>query len=173
MKIKQFIEKAIEGGWKKELKPKVHESGWVDVLADNANSGTGMISKEQTLLDPKAWEAVGKIEGWELVNENGTGYDEFVSIYAHVKTGHKQWNKEGKTEEWHWNMKKEEDGRCPSRRKVDRRIYRDVMSKTKLKDKTPLDLILPSGKNYFQFLKGPTATEVIEKERKQNGTESA
>lgn len=53
MKIKQFIEKAVEEGygWKK----------W-DV------GGWGNLEKsphlEAVLLDPKAWEAVGKVEGW-------------------------------------------------------------------------------------------------------------
>ena len=35
----------------------------------------------------------------------------------------------------------------------------------KLKDKTPFDLVLPSGKTYYQFLEGSTATEIIKKEK--------
>jgi len=45
MTIKQFIEKAIEGGY-----------------PENQTISWGALYK--LLLDPKAWQAVGKVEGW-------------------------------------------------------------------------------------------------------------
>lgn len=70
---KVFIEKAIEGGWKKyEIAsqkakypkydwPKVFVmdddlEGWIDI------SGVGQFRIEQILLDPTFWQAVGKVE---------------------------------------------------------------------------------------------------------------
>jgi len=62
---KQFIEKAIEGGWKEEYKSSMHI--WPDLIVTHTGK-TGWnehkISKEQIFLDPKAWQAVGKVEGW-------------------------------------------------------------------------------------------------------------
>lgn len=46
MTTKEFIEKAIEGGWECYL-----ESGTGHGLSD-------------MFLDPKAWQAVGKVYGW-------------------------------------------------------------------------------------------------------------
>jgi len=46
MSIKEFIEKAIEGGRYKDY-------------------GEVPTNGSEILLDPKAWEAVGKVEGWE------------------------------------------------------------------------------------------------------------
>lgn len=64
MTIKQFIEKAIEGGWKhkhydvkRTLDSKVFSK---DVIADIIEH-----YKLEILFDPRAWEAVGKVEGWE------------------------------------------------------------------------------------------------------------
>lgn len=47
MKIQTFIEKAIAGGWKGDAFPIWH--------VNNPHS---------MLLDPLAWQAVGKVEGW-------------------------------------------------------------------------------------------------------------
>jgi len=46
MTIQQFIEKAIEGGWK-NTSP---EGSWDDIY--------------YILLQPDAWKAVGEVEGW-------------------------------------------------------------------------------------------------------------
>jgi transcription elongation factor Elf1 len=48
MTIKEFIEKAIEGGWKWNHK------------CDTPNC-------DDIYLDPKAWQAVEKLEGWDKV----------------------------------------------------------------------------------------------------------
>lgn len=57
MTIKEFIEKAIEGGLKSELA--------YDVLADMER---GIFARHHAYcvfaLDPLAWQAVGKVEGW-------------------------------------------------------------------------------------------------------------
>jgi len=52
MKTKEFIEKAIEGGWKKEINT-------VDGLRPE------QFTIEYVVMDPKAWEAVGRVEGWD------------------------------------------------------------------------------------------------------------
>ena len=62
MTIKDFIEKAIEGGWKKKYympsHPDIFETDCLDY-------------KHEILLDPKAWGAVGKVEGWLLQHKRG------------------------------------------------------------------------------------------------------
>lgn len=54
MTIKQFIEASIEGGWKAE------NNAWVADL----NGSATLIHRADILLDPLAWQAVGKVEGW-------------------------------------------------------------------------------------------------------------
>ena len=59
MKIKDFIEKAIKGGWKGlSLDVKSYENAHYAML-----------------LDPLAWQAVGKAEGWPQQRE--VSYDSF------------------------------------------------------------------------------------------------
>ena len=54
MEIKQFIEKAEKGGYKK--------SDRENHLRTKFNISS--IPYEVVLLDPLAWKAVGKVEGW-------------------------------------------------------------------------------------------------------------
>lgn len=53
----QFIEDAIKGGWYIDEEAEVHSTGlwWAGELSK---------SIETILLDPKAWQAVGKTRGW-------------------------------------------------------------------------------------------------------------
>ena len=75
MNIKEFIEKAIEGGWNtsprfRDLKTKMSDVrlttaremvAWQEIAQDYMQTFA--------LLDPLAWRAVGKVEGWgEEVN---------------------------------------------------------------------------------------------------------
>lgn len=68
MTIKSFIEKAIEGGW--NPKPNYYMP-WMNTLSDNGitlSGGEGdqeRYSINQIILSPSAWQAVGKVEGWE------------------------------------------------------------------------------------------------------------
>lgn len=82
MTKKEFIEKAIEGGWKQDEK----EFCTISFLEENGCNGemcfvidntyschitgerkgkTKHYQTSQIILDPKAWEAVGKVEGWQ------------------------------------------------------------------------------------------------------------
>lgn len=80
MTIKEFIEKAIEGGWNKYVgnmirqEPRLWEQWY-----------------ETALLDPKAWEAVGKVEGWEVQpthwKKDADGY-ELKPVGAHMRMVH-------------------------------------------------------------------------------------
>lgn len=56
MTIKQFIEKAIEGGWEPYGQ---QNSDWRD--KDGMFHST---HADSIFLDPKSWQAVGKAEGW-------------------------------------------------------------------------------------------------------------
>ena len=58
MKIKEFIEKAIEGGYER--------------TAENWLFELNTFNTDNMFLDPKAWQAVGKVEGWKIV-EKGLG----------------------------------------------------------------------------------------------------
>lgn len=62
MTIQTFIEKAIEGGWK----PSASWFGDVPVDSDGYHT---------VLLNPLAWKAVGKVEGWVWNDEKrNAGY---------------------------------------------------------------------------------------------------
>lgn len=81
MTPKQFIGKAIEGGWEKESEP-FGARGFV-VFQSSMDAGilienqyevaydtfpawpTRKIFIEKIVLDPLAWQAVGKVEGWK------------------------------------------------------------------------------------------------------------
>lgn len=74
MTIEQFIKKAIEGGWK----PKDAEMQKVSSfkVEDGLLTLYGLENKtqrkvesylvEQIFIDPFAWKAVGKVEGWDI-----------------------------------------------------------------------------------------------------------
>lgn len=55
MTTKEFIEKAVEGGYDGYTKPFCIECGNYE-----AKNGGDLF------LDPKAWEAVGSVEGWTI-----------------------------------------------------------------------------------------------------------
>ena len=63
MEIKEFIEKAIEGGYLT-----LHNYRWhKDIMLSDAWAEEVI---NELVLDPKAWEAVGKIEKWDESNDN-------------------------------------------------------------------------------------------------------
>lgn len=66
MTTKEFIEKAIEGGMKHTCidnqYPEIDSKGY---LCNGVYS-----SIEKIILDPKAWQAVGKVEGWTYISES-------------------------------------------------------------------------------------------------------
>lgn len=60
MTVQKFIEKAIEGGWRPRWEnfPKITlDTPWVEQEAH--------MTIHKILLDPLAWKAVGKVEGWD------------------------------------------------------------------------------------------------------------
>ena len=67
MTIKDFIEKAIEGGWEKgheKYTVLMNISEFHLLVVDGDKSQT--ISFTRIILDPKAWKAVGVIDGWDI-----------------------------------------------------------------------------------------------------------
>lgn len=86
MTIKQFIEKAIEGGWKPI--PELRDDVTKDFKFESIDMDTGLLKLRRSiewikvnvyaaLLDPLAWQAVGKVEGWRpeiLWDEGGVRY---------------------------------------------------------------------------------------------------
>jgi len=64
MTIKQFIEKAMKGGW-------IPFREGIEVTSISGMTTAECIAKvypEKAFLDPLAWQAVGKVEGWGLEN---------------------------------------------------------------------------------------------------------
>lgn len=61
MTITEFVEKAVAGGWF----PK--NSNWTtkNPLSWRKQAVAKIVHKERIFLDPLAWKAVGKVEGWE------------------------------------------------------------------------------------------------------------
>lgn len=70
MTIQTFIERAIEGGWEPLLAHEVHFANWNNRSASHKEVRASYVLHE-ILLDPLAWKAVGKVEGWNNVHENG------------------------------------------------------------------------------------------------------
>lgn len=74
MKQKDFIVKAEKGGWDIEglIAKRGFEQWWrYDVNEKYITVRTGSstiqrIPSELVLLEPEAWQAVGKVEGWEV-----------------------------------------------------------------------------------------------------------
>lgn len=78
MTIQQFIEKAIEGGWMPQYPPRWWDNGIAEIHASwsrvratfyrkDGSVGTKgwyIADRLDILLDPLAWKAVGKVEGW-------------------------------------------------------------------------------------------------------------
>ena len=65
MTEKEFIEKAISGGWAfKDKKPEYSEI-WGTFFVEHSDDDYEYISIQQVLLDMRVWEAVGKVEGWD------------------------------------------------------------------------------------------------------------
>ena len=77
MTIKQFIEKAIEGRWLSDRFPNLEWQGIAEVTVDvNGSHIKADFTRKDGIrdwmkrelsaivLDPKAWEAVGDVEGW-------------------------------------------------------------------------------------------------------------
>jgi len=64
MKPKEYIEKAIEGGWRKGIKLEYYseKSQHVTLSRNGMHELTTPI--ETILLDKNSWEAVGKTEKW-------------------------------------------------------------------------------------------------------------
>lgn len=58
MTIKQFISKAIEGGWDDT------DCAFSSVKPNIDWKVASWEYDEKIFLDPKAWQAVGKVEGW-------------------------------------------------------------------------------------------------------------
>jgi len=76
MHLKEFIEKAIEGGWNKYEPTSGIKNISFDrkdktfMLCDKDNHKcTDPYSYAELVLDPKSWEAVGKVEGWNKYDE--------------------------------------------------------------------------------------------------------
>lgn len=107
MTIKQFIEKAIAGGWNGlewnenvRVEQPVKITSWV--WADSKEGESNGIPLAWALLNPLAWQAVGKVEGWGSfydtegmprnydtqgwypITKTGSGYDEQMwQAYMH------------------------------------------------------------------------------------------
>lgn len=84
MTTKEFIEKAIEGGWRiegygKNWKYDISEYGALSAYENSRSIYSNKYFKEKILLDPLSWAAVGKTEGWGLrttEDERDPVYDE-------------------------------------------------------------------------------------------------
>lgn len=64
----EFIEKAIKGGWQIPMLLHFPENndGQMNVLLNSVSD---------ILLDPLAWQAVGKVEGWKVSNFDCTNFE--------------------------------------------------------------------------------------------------
>ena len=68
MTIKEFIETAIEGGWKEgyKIEFKMTDTVWPPYLfISKENLGFCIMPFSEVIIDPEAWKAVGKVKGWD------------------------------------------------------------------------------------------------------------
>lgn len=68
MTIQAFIEKAIKGGWKLAPYYRGKKLTREDIIRV-AQFQLEQYGKHEILLDPDAWRAVGKVEGWNDAEE--------------------------------------------------------------------------------------------------------
>ena len=70
MTIKTFIEKAIKGGWNDgyeaySIITGAHDGPHLQISDKKFSNPAGkLISIHEIIVDPRAWQAVGKVEGW-------------------------------------------------------------------------------------------------------------
>lgn len=68
----KFIEDAIAGGWhhkgNRTTKAVPHGDAGAKVYLNDANDNREYVLIEEILLDPLAWQAVGKTRGWREIN---------------------------------------------------------------------------------------------------------
>jgi hypothetical protein len=69
--IQQFIEKALAGGWRPEAREfsiigfyERHFAYQLQSVLPGRSSAIQMMAYEAVLLNPKVWQAVGKVEQW-------------------------------------------------------------------------------------------------------------
>lgn len=87
--IKTFIEDAVKGGWDSHggwISFEERINDWYFYDAPDKSKGTAMTSAE-ILLDPLAWQAVGKTKGWGRFKKHKI--DEKVDILRCVDCGKK------------------------------------------------------------------------------------
>lgn len=62
MTVQQFIEKAIEGGW--DIRKGIGLPDGMNISPSLESAAAGPLL-HRILLDPLAWQAEGKVEGWQ------------------------------------------------------------------------------------------------------------
>lgn len=80
---KQFIEDAIKGGWK---------APWQAILRADEYTGRPIdYIEEVVLLDPLAWQAVGKTRGWNETTETWwkQNFEDRTTVDTHVFMMHR------------------------------------------------------------------------------------
>lgn len=87
MTIKQFIEKAIKGGWIYRggldfQEWHVYDKGntFIRAYFDESRDSVHDIAWEEIFLDPKAWQACGKVEGWKTTEVSHGNWDEMRTM---------------------------------------------------------------------------------------------
>lgn len=80
MTIKDFIQKAIEGEWRDY--PLSNE----EQTRESCRLGWRSECEESILLDPKAWEAVGKVEGWGIEEEHPHRHQWYANMHNMIDT---------------------------------------------------------------------------------------
>lgn len=93
LNAQSFIEKAIEGGWGKdafyrgEVTHCKTENGKIYLEWFSGETESLHLheeAKERILLDPLAWKAVGKVEGWTEWNGIDSPYENEVCWYGRM-----------------------------------------------------------------------------------------
>lgn len=65
MEIKEFVEKATKGGWLYQGDKPFFDEVYGHWYVSDADGGYVCPSIEVFFLDPKFWQAVGKVKGWD------------------------------------------------------------------------------------------------------------
>lgn len=70
MQIKEIFSKGIEGGWRGEDKPLIDFDFKNIIYIEFEFGNDSIMFLQEIVLDPKFWEAVGKVEGWGSTSDN-------------------------------------------------------------------------------------------------------
>lgn len=97
--IEQFVSDAIAGGWRKDEKPDLESNNDGYSIRFLAGHDTHTLWEADILIDPLAWQAVGRTRGWRLYD------DTIITTYRDPENKHRNVHQRIALKfSWRWYM---------------------------------------------------------------------